>query len=115
MRVRIVADMLAPPPPTITTSVVSVSSRAAFFKASGTSVAGSTPACFTQASTAVRMAFEVIVAPATASTLGDCTSTILAGRASTASVPIPGVSFWLTTAIFSILSFEKVTSTATGP
>ena len=48
MRVRMVADMPAPPPPTTTTSVSTVSFFACFLTASGTSAAGSAPACFTR-------------------------------------------------------------------
>ena len=115
MRVRIVADMPEPPPPTITTSVVSSSFLAAFLTATGTRVAGSTPACFTQSATALRIAVDVIVAPVKASMLGDCASTILEGRISAALEPIPSVSVCLTMFTFSMRSFENVTSTTTGP
>ena len=71
MRVRMVADMPAPPPPTTTTSVSTVSFFACFLTASGTSAAGSAPACFTVSATAVRIAVEVMVAPVTPSTCGD--------------------------------------------
>jgi hypothetical protein len=92
MRARIVALMPAPPPPTTTRSVVRFTFLALFLTAKGTRRAGSTPACLTQSATAFRMAAEVMLAPVTASTLGDCACTILPGSTSTAMEPMPSVS-----------------------
>ena len=115
MRPRIVADMPEPPPPTTTMSVSSVFWPPVFLTASGTRLAGSTPACLTQSETALRMASVVMVAPVTPSTAGDWAATMRPGRSSTALEPMPTVSDCFVTLMSAILSAVNVTSTVTSP
>ena len=73
------------------------------------------PACARASLTALIIAVEVSVEPDTASTFGDCASTIAPGRSAIAPSEIPAVSECSVISTDSILSAETVTETVTGP
>ena len=115
---EIAAARPAPPAPMTTTSVVSSSSAAFSTTTSFFSISAvvSTPPFSRAALTVARIASEVRVAPATASTLMVFSSTIAAGMLATAESQIPGVSLHSST-VTALMepSSARVTVTVTAP